>query len=239
MQNRDYIEHYKLDAEYVDYFRPSKFEKEAIRRRYQALGRLGGLGKNMRLMEIGSGGGEALAVLPDSAVLYIPLDISQKNLLQIRRRAVKQKILPLTGDAFYLPVKDGSIDVVICSEVLEHVNEPLAVLKEIRRVLKARGRAVISVPYREKISYQLCIHCNQLTPTHAHLHSFDQEKIKQLAAEAGLLTCRQQTLGNKVANRLYFNIVFSFLPYAIWRFFDRLFNVVIPKPSHLISLLKN
>ncbi|HID38649.1 MAG TPA: class I SAM-dependent methyltransferase [Calditrichaeota bacterium] len=237
MQNRDYIKHYKLDAEYVDYFQPSNFEKKATRRRYEALVHLSRPGKSMRILEIGSGGGEASNVLRNSEVLYFPLDVSPKNLLQIRQRANSRRIFPLTGDAFYLPVHSGSVDIVLCSEVLEHVNEPTSVLKEIRRVLKTHGCAVVSVPYKEKITYQLCIHCNKLTPTHAHLHSFDKEKLRQLAADAGLTVLRQQTIGNKVANRFYFNIVFSFLPYSIWRFFDRLFNYIIRKPSHLATLL--
>jgi len=238
MQNRNYIEHYKLDAEYVDYLNPSKFEKEAIRRRYEALVALSRPGKSMRILEIGSGGGEALKALYNKAILYFPLDITAKNLPAIRRKAFNLRTLPLTGDAFYLPVRDASIDIVICSEVLEHVNEPAAVLKEIRRVLSVGGRAVISVPYKERITYQLCIHCNKLTPTNAHLHSFDKEKIRRLAADAGLTIVHQQTIGNKVAGRFYFNIAFSFLPYGVWRFFDRLFNFVIPKPSHFISMLE-
>ena len=238
MQNRDYIRHYKLDAEYVDYFNPSKFEKAAIRRRYEALAALSRPEKSMRILEIGSGGGAALTVLHNKAVVYIPLDVTVKNLLEIRRKGSNLKTLPLAGDGIFLPLKDDSIDIIFCSEVLEHVNEPVAVLKEIRRVLKERGKAVISVPYKEKITYQLCIHCNKPTPTNAHLHSFDKEKLRGLAAEAGLITVRQQTMGNKVAGRFYFNIAFSFLPYGAWRFFDRVFNLIIPKPSHLISLFK-
>lgn len=34
---------------------------------------------------------------------------------------------------------DGTYDLVLCSQVLEHIPEPLLVLKEIRRVLKPGG----------------------------------------------------------------------------------------------------
>jgi SAM-dependent methyltransferase len=45
-----------------------------------------------------------------------------------------------------MPMADGTYDLVICSQVLEHVPEPVAVLKEIRRVLKPGGQAWLSAP---------------------------------------------------------------------------------------------
>ncbi|HGY57418.1 MAG TPA: class I SAM-dependent methyltransferase [Caldithrix abyssi] len=234
LQNQDYIEHYKLDAEYVDYFQPSKFEKEVIRRRYQTLIALSRPADGERILEIGSGGGQVLAAIGKKSVYYYPLDIAHNNLKEIRERSGNLYTLPVTGDAFHLPVQNESMDVVLCSEVLEHVNEPGSVLEEIRRVLKPQGRVVISVPYKEKITYQLCIHCNRLTPTHAHLHSFDKQKMEHLFNTCGLKTGGKLTMGNKAANRLYFNIAFKFFPYLLWRFFDRFFNLIVPKPSHLV-----
>ncbi|CAN5667829.1 hypothetical protein BH18ACT13_BH18ACT13_01660 [soil metagenome] len=49
------------------------------------------------------------------------------------------------GDA--LPFPDASFDCVICTEVLEHCPEPQAVMNEIARVLRPRGRAFITTPF--------------------------------------------------------------------------------------------
>jgi len=43
-----------------------------------------------------------------------------------------------------LPFEDESFDLVLCTQVLEHVNDPTAVLSEIRRVLRPGGGALIS-----------------------------------------------------------------------------------------------
>ena len=51
------------------------------------------------------------------------------------------------GDGARLPFVDGCLDAVLCLEVLEHVPEPEAVLKEIARVLKSGGRACITMPF--------------------------------------------------------------------------------------------
>ncbi len=45
-----------------------------------------------------------------------------------------------------LPMADETYDLVLCSQVLEHIPEPVAVLKEIRRVLKPGGQAWVSAP---------------------------------------------------------------------------------------------
>jgi SAM-dependent methyltransferase len=48
----------------------------------------------------------------------------------------------------HLPYKDGSFDVVLMHEVLEHVDDDLATLREVKRVLAPGGRAVVFCPNR-------------------------------------------------------------------------------------------
>jgi SAM-dependent methyltransferase len=50
------------------------------------------------------------------------------------------------GDARVLAVADGSVDVVLCTQVLEHIPEPVRVLQEIFRVLRPGGTLILSVP---------------------------------------------------------------------------------------------
>ena len=52
----------------------------------------------------------------------------------------------LSGDAYRLPFADATFDVVICSEVLEHLHTYDQALAEICRVLKPGGRFVATVP---------------------------------------------------------------------------------------------
>jgi SAM-dependent methyltransferase len=49
-------------------------------------------------------------------------------------------------DASAIPVADNSFDAVLCTEVLEHVPEPIKVLREIGRIVRKDGRAFISAP---------------------------------------------------------------------------------------------
>lgn len=54
--------------------------------------------------------------------------------------------LDYVGDAASVPAEDDSFDAVLCTEVLEHVPEPIKVLKEIGRILRPGGWAFISAP---------------------------------------------------------------------------------------------
>jgi SAM-dependent methyltransferase len=50
------------------------------------------------------------------------------------------------SDAASIPVETGSFDAVICTEVLEHVAEPIKVVKEISRVLRPGGKLILTAP---------------------------------------------------------------------------------------------
>lgn len=55
--------------------------------------------------------------------------------------------IDIVADITKLPFKDNSIDVIICESVLEHVKNPLVIIKEIERVLKIGGLVYLSVPF--------------------------------------------------------------------------------------------
>jgi SAM-dependent methyltransferase len=50
------------------------------------------------------------------------------------------------SDAANIPVPDGAFDVILCTEVLEHVPEPIQVVRELGRILKSGGKLILSAP---------------------------------------------------------------------------------------------
>jgi SAM-dependent methyltransferase len=54
--------------------------------------------------------------------------------------------LDYVSDITALPVPDASFDAVLCTEVLEHVPEPVAALREFARVLRPAGWLFLSAP---------------------------------------------------------------------------------------------
>jgi SAM-dependent methyltransferase len=53
----------------------------------------------------------------------------------------------LIGSADAIPARNGSFDAVLCTQVLEHVPEPLCALREFRRVLVPGGTLIATVPF--------------------------------------------------------------------------------------------
>lgn len=51
------------------------------------------------------------------------------------------------GDVQRLPFPDDSFDTVLCTEVLEHVPDPWGAVREIRRVLRPGGQALLTSPF--------------------------------------------------------------------------------------------
>jgi ubiquinone/menaquinone biosynthesis C-methylase UbiE len=99
------------------------------------------------VVEIGCGEGELLSRLGAwrPARRRFGFDVSREILEQARRHP---GITVALQSAEALALADRSADVVIASEVLEHLNDPEAALREIARV--ARRRVILSVP-REPI----------------------------------------------------------------------------------------
>jgi SAM-dependent methyltransferase len=102
------------------------------------------LGDVSSILEIGSGLGllaEQIATLvPQSAVWGLEYSLDQLNVARDRRQP---NLHFLQGDAHQLPFRNESFAVVYCRYVLEHVADPVRVLKEAHRVLKPRGKVCL------------------------------------------------------------------------------------------------
>lgn len=79
-------------------------------------------------------------------------------------------------DATKLPFADHSFDKIICSEVLEHIENYTGVLHEIKRVLKPNGILAISVPraWPEKICWRLSNAYHQVEGGHIRIFNARQ-----------------------------------------------------------------
>ena len=113
-----------------------------------------------RVLDLGCGEGRhAITAYLQAPVSVIGLDLSAKDLGIARARFEEfratepdgespdgRRLNLLQASGLKLPFADGTFDKVICSEVLEHIPDYRAVLKEIRRVLKPGGLFAVSVP---------------------------------------------------------------------------------------------
>jgi SAM-dependent methyltransferase len=72
---------------------------------------------------------------------YVGIDVEESG------RAGELKHVDRYFDGRSIPFEDGSFDAVMCTEVLEHCVDPVALTAEMHRVLRPGGGAVITVPF--------------------------------------------------------------------------------------------
>lgn len=99
----------------------------------------------MRVLEIGTGAGTYLPFLQKKFHKVISLDVSYEFLSYVSKEAGAALV---QGSVFNLPFKDKNFDLVIFSEVLEHIRGSEAALEEIKRIKKNDGCLIISTPQK-------------------------------------------------------------------------------------------
>ncbi len=96
------------------------------------------------VLDVGCGSGTIVKRLLKDGKNVIGLDIG-KQFLSFCQSAYRNAAF-CGGDAQNLPFADNCFDTIVCSEVIEHLNNPEKSLKEFERVLRPNGELVITTP---------------------------------------------------------------------------------------------
>ncbi len=83
----------------------------------------------------------------------------------------------MAGDSASLPFKNSSFDVVLCSEVLEHMTEPLKAVKELKRIGK---KIVITTPIAKNEKEKTAFVPDVELKGNTHLHFFDRADMEKM-----------------------------------------------------------
>jgi 2-polyprenyl-3-methyl-5-hydroxy-6-metoxy-1,4-benzoquinol methylase len=229
----NYTDHYQKDAVLFDYSGkewPAMIKYE-IRRLQESI--LNEVSENMSvILDVGCGNGWVSKKLIPLGKKVISMDISSDNPLRAVREVTHKNHAGLIADAFNIPLRENSVDCIIASEILEHVPDPKTFINGLIKLLKDKGKLIITAPYNEKIEYNLCVHCNRLTPRFAHLHSFNENNIGQFIPEKGI-KWRLKSFINRNLLQISPLIFLKFLPFYYWKHIDNLFNSVFQKPIRL------
>jgi SAM-dependent methyltransferase len=117
-----------------------------VGRRRLLAGRIGELGfsKDAAILDVGTSTGTNLRMLRALGFTnYEGLDVSDEA---IRWCAQKNIGIVRKGDVCCIPAHDKSFDLVLATDILEHVYDDETALREIGRVLKHSGKVIITVP---------------------------------------------------------------------------------------------
>jgi 2-polyprenyl-3-methyl-5-hydroxy-6-metoxy-1,4-benzoquinol methylase len=90
-----------------------------------------------------------------------------------RHKRVDDRAQFRAGNIAGLPYEDRSLDLIVASEIIEHMPEPEKVVAEIARVLRPQGKLILTMPVESH------------TPGHIHTLK-DGEDLRSLCEQAGL-----------------------------------------------------
>ena len=97
------------------------------------------------VIEIGAGNGAILEILAEKQIAkrFTALEISSSAIKQIEKKEIPNLVQVAQFDGYDLAFDDDSFDLAICSHVVEHVEFPRKLMREIKRISK---RQVFEVP---------------------------------------------------------------------------------------------
>jgi SAM-dependent methyltransferase len=101
-----------------------------------------------RVLDLGCGAGRFVGALRDAGADPVGVELAE-GALERARRNVPDADFRLMDEE--IPLEDTSVDLVWCSEVLEHVPDTAALLSEVRRVLRTGGRLLVTTPSHELV----------------------------------------------------------------------------------------
>ncbi|MGH3318993.1 MAG: class I SAM-dependent methyltransferase [Streptosporangiaceae bacterium] len=102
--------------------------------------------RGAKVLDVGCGEGYGSAMLADHAAQVIALDYDPLTVAHAHRQYPSLAVV--SGNAVTLPVTDGSVDAVVALQVVEHLWDQQAFVRECARVLRPGGRAWLSTPNR-------------------------------------------------------------------------------------------
>jgi methionine biosynthesis protein MetW len=143
------------------------------------------------ILDLGCGEGNVTQLFLKKGKV-VGVDISQKALKKAAGLGIKTKLHDL--NALPLPFKTETFDVMVLTDTLEHLIDPLGVLKESFRILARGGRVIITVPNFARLDNRLrmiwgdpidMLHWEKYGDGREHFHWFTKGKAEHFLKLAG------------------------------------------------------
>ena len=140
---------------------------------------------DQRVLNIGVGNGYLEKVVRyQKRVEIYSLDPGEAAIESLREKLGMDGDHAKVGYSQSMPFANGTFDVVVMSEVIEHLDDAIisATFGEIARVLTPQGRYIGTVPADENLasSQVACPKCGEIFHRWGHVQSFSPERLRQM-----------------------------------------------------------
>ena len=137
-----------------------------------------------KLLDVGCGAGVFLQRMHALGWSATGLDFDAKA-IDNAKKMHGDGITFMNADLFGARFPDNSFDAVTLSHVIEHVPDPVALLAEVRRILKVGGRLVMTTPNLRSFGHEKFQDCWVGLDSPRHLQIFSRPSLKKCAHKAG------------------------------------------------------
>lgn len=149
------------------------------------------------VLDLGCGEGAFTALLTDAGAEPVGAEIAPAAVRRARARhpGLRFELVEPHGP---LPFGDAGFDVVWASEVIEHVADTARWLSEVRRVLRSRGRLLLTTPYHGRVqaaAVGLTRFESHFDPRGQHLRFYTRRSLRALLEDYGFDDVAIRTAG--------------------------------------------
>jgi SAM-dependent methyltransferase len=149
-----------------------------------------------RVLDVGCGEGAFTAALAGAGARPVGVEVAAEPVRRARARNPELEFVVLDGEPTddrrpgWLPFPHSSFDVVWAGELIEHLRDPAAVLDEVRRVLTAGGRLLVSTPdhalgLRLRLAFSRRAFEAHFDPRNDHVRFFTAGALRLMLEDAG------------------------------------------------------
>jgi 2-polyprenyl-3-methyl-5-hydroxy-6-metoxy-1,4-benzoquinol methylase len=137
-----------------------------------------------RSLDVGAFTGELVSALLEAGADAYGVEL-QTAAVSIAQQRVPDRVFRINIDEASAPFPDGSLDVVTMMAVIEHVQEPTALLKRVRRLLNDNGWLFLETPNASSWPARSARRFWPLLAPVEHLYLFSEAAIRRALALAG------------------------------------------------------
>ena len=168
--------------------------------------------KEAKVLDIGCSSGALIKqIISNNVVKVYGIDISKDAIKLSKDKGLKNV---KTMNASKLEFEDKEFDVIIASDVLEHIHSDLNALKEWRRVLKPNGHMILFVPARQILWSNNDIYSQ-------HFRRYEKKQLKDRLIRSGF----------SISRLSYWNFLL-FIPIFVYRKFQKTYKEVNMELNH-------
>ena len=170
-------ERYSYDAQHLDalpaFLQPVIAEKVRSFEPYRRTG---------RLLDVGFGAGALLRAAKDQGWSPHGIEVSRLAVEQARRNGLGEIV---QGDFLEAPFEPGFFDVIVMSELIEHLPAPEPFIRHARRLLAPGGLLYLTTPHGRGLSGRVLRETWSVCSPPEHLHLFSRRSMMRCLAGNG------------------------------------------------------